>query len=310
VTLARAWGRTRGRARWLFVLPGLAVPGLVALEGCQLVAGLRDIEEVDAAADATTDSGRDGQVMSDVTLDAPMHDAMSEAEAGVPDGPYGSSELELIDNMEQRTGSIASLGGRDGPWFTYNDMSTTGHQTPKAGGAFTDIAVVPPREIPESLGGGESHYAAETNGYGFTLWGAGMGFNFLSTQAAYDASAFIGFVFWGRIGGTLGEADGGVAGIRLNVPDMNTDPRGDVCNEAGMTCNDFFGKNLTFTTEWQEFEVLYTDLGQLGFGTYEPALDAAHVYGCQFLVTTDLDNNDNGAYFDVWIDDIYFIKTP
>jgi hypothetical protein len=284
----------------------LAAPVLAALPaGCQLVANLRDIEAVDAGAG----TGNRAEATTDTGIESSTSDGMPEA--GVPDGPYGSSELELIDNMEGRTGSIADVGGRNGPWFTYNDETPTGQQTPKAGSVFSPSANDPPRLIPESLGGGESHYAAQTNGGGFTTWGAGMGFNFLTdASTAYDASAYLGFVFWGRIGGQTGEEDAGVSGIRLNVPDMNTDPRGGVCTEAGMTCNDFFGKELIFTTEWQEFEVLYADLGQSGFGTPEPALDAAHVYACQFLISTDANNGNSGQAFDLWIDDIYFIKKP
>jgi hypothetical protein len=284
-----------------------ALAGSVAAlpAGCQLVANLRDIEAVDASAGA--DTGLGAEVTTDSPHDSSMPDGMPEA--GVPDGPYGSSELELIDNMEDRTGSIADVGGRNGPWFTYNDETLTGQQTPKAGAVFSPSANDPPRLIPESLGGGESHYAAQTTGSGFTTWGAGMGFNFLAdASTAYDASAYLGFVFWGRIGSQVGEDDGGVFTIRLNVPDMNTDPRGGVCSEAGMTCNDFFGRELLFSTEWQEFVVLFADLGQSGFGTPEPAVDAANVYACQFLISTDANNDNSGQAFDLWIDDIYFIK--
>jgi hypothetical protein len=302
-------GRTRGQARRLCarrVPASLAAGALALFTGCQLIAGLRDIEEVDAAV---VSAGRDATVSPeampnpDDTPDSTTLDATPEV--GVPDGPYGSSELDLIDNMESETGIILSVEGRNGPWFTYNDGSSTGQQTPMAGGAFAPSENDPPRLIPESLGGGESHYAAQTSGYGFSVWGAGMGFNFTNPRAAYDASAYTGFVFWGRIGSTVGSADGGVAAIRLNVPDANTDSQGDVCT----TCSDYFGVNLTFTTEWKEFTVLFSDLAQVGWGSpYELALDATQVYACQFLITTESADGNAGARFDLWIDDIYFIK--
>jgi hypothetical protein len=285
------------------------VPGLAGLAGCELVAGLRDIKEVSGTDGGVVEGGvvdtgvADAATTSDSSHDAVSHDVMPEV--GVPDAPYASNQLELIDDMEGMTGVIADLGGRTGNWFTYNDMSATGHQTPIAGGTFMPSENDPARAIPENLGGGKSHYASQTSGNGFAVWGAGMGFNFTNPRATYDVTAYTGFVFWARIGSKVGAADGGVANVRFNVPDMNTDPSAAVCT----ACSDYLGYPLTLTTDWQEFTILFTQLAQLGFGApYEAALDAAHVYGCQFLITTDASIGNSGAAFDVWVDDIYFIK--
>jgi hypothetical protein len=126
-----------------------------------------------------------------------------------------------------------------------------------------------------------------------------MGFNFKNPPpaATYDGSAYSGFVFWGKIGASTTD---GV--VRILVPDANTDSSGTVCT----TCSDYLGKNLTFTTSWQEFTVLYTDLSQVGFGVpKETTLDASHLYGVQFQVSTKA---PAGEAFDVWVDDLYFIK--
>jgi hypothetical protein len=129
-----------------------------------------------------------------------------------------------------------------------------------------------------------------------------MGFNLNDpsggSRASYDASAYKGFVFWGRVG-----TSSAVTQVRFNVPDTNTDPEGGVCTPAAK-CSDYLGKNLTFTTTWTEYTVYYTDLMQQGFGSpLETTLAAASIYGCQFQVST----MTTGAAFDVWIDDIYFI---
>jgi hypothetical protein len=288
----------------------VALLGVAASAGCQLIVGLRDIELVEAGSGEMKkvdagDAGHDRAVIADAPSEADQESSVdAPPEAGVSDAAYGSPSLELIDDMENGSGTLPMLGGRTGLWFTYSDPSATGEQTPRAGTTFYPSVNVPPRPIPENLGGGVSDHAAQTSGHGFAIWGAGMGFNFSNPRAPYDASSYVGFTFWGRIGSTLGTADAGVSLVRLNVPDTNTDSAGGVCT----SCSDYLGKDFIFTSEWQEFTVLFSQLAQSGFGKpYETALAATSVYGCQFLVTTDPDVGNAGAPFDVWIDDIYFI---
>jgi hypothetical protein len=198
--------------------------------------------------------------------------------------------------MENGLGSIAPICGRTGYWYTYNDMTAGALQTPAAGKAFTDSAIVPPRTTED---GGTSSMAARTTGSGFTAYGAGMGFDLDDPGAGaakrtYDASSYSGVTFW-----AMGSAGGSV---RFNVADKATDPSGGIF--MGSTgpdqCSDHHGHALMLTTTWQEFTFTWAQLTQQGFGYAEATLDTSHLIGMQFQVGVPTGS------FDVWIDDIAF----
>ncbi len=202
----------------------------------------------------------------------------------------------LIDDMENGKGAISAICGRTGYWYTYNDMTTGGAQTPEAGMTFTDSAVVPPRTTGD---GGASSMAARTTGSGFTAYGAGMGFDLDDPGAGaakhpYDASSYSGVTFW-----AMGSAGGSV---RFNVSDKASDPSGGVCMGSTGTaqCNDHHGHALTLTATWQQFTFTWSQLTQQGFGYVEATLDTSHLIGMQFQIGVPTGS------FDVWIDDIAF----
>jgi hypothetical protein len=232
------------------------------------------------------DAQMDGGSSQEAAPDAAMVDA---------NYPY-----ELIDDMQANTGEIATKNGRNGYWFTYKDKTVGGTEAPVAGATFTDSIISPARPVTgvfaSIISASTSTYGAEVTGSGFDTY-AGMGFNFKSPRVAYNATAYTGFVFWGRIGGSATDGT-----VRFLVSDANTDLQGGLCT----TCSDYLGMDLTFTTTWQEFMVHYTDLAQAGFGVpAETTLDAAAVYGVQFQVGTAA---PAGEAFDIVVDDIYFIK--
>jgi hypothetical protein len=138
-------------------------------------------------------------------------------------------------------------------------------------------------------------------GSGFTLWGAGEGFNFDdpgngdggSAKVVYDASAYAGIVFWAKAG------SGSTTSLRVNVSDKDTDPAGGVCAPVSK-CNDHFGATIPLATEWRQIVLPFSELKQAGWGMPASSFDAAHVYACQFQVPA-------AATFDVWIADIYFL---
>jgi hypothetical protein len=329
----------------------LVVPAFACLGGCELIAGVRDINEPDGGADADDDGGipgidsgdapvgasdgpgtrqdasltdsgvgRDAIANADATGDdavarmdgtvgdEPGAEASPPVDAGKRDAPSDTSTPDasgspyvLIDDMEGNTGEISAPGSGTGYWFTYGDGTDGGVETPGSSvSPFPDSMITGGRTVPapfSAISGATSDYAAQVSGSGFAGY-AGMGFNFKSiTTQTYDASAYIGFVFWGRIGSTTTD---GV--VRILVPDLNTDPRGSVCT----VCYEYLGENLTFTTSWQQFTVLYTDLAQQTPGVpAETTLDAAKLFGVQFQVSTKA---PAGEAFDVWVDDLYFIK--
>jgi hypothetical protein len=316
------------------------VLGVMATAGCELVAGIKDLAlTADAGTDlAPAEAQAPGDAGSDVALDAnsdaadgassvPMDggltgdaadgaiaaDDVHPGEASAVDpgtlseagnvqdvaltGPDGGPlTLDLIDNMESQTGSIPLSGGRDGFWFVYSDGSDGGILMPAVGGGPAGVVagISPPR--------GASSFAAHIAGSGFMTF-AGMGFDLddvLNTKKLYDATAYQGFTFWAR-------SSTAPLSMRFLVPDVNTDPAGNVCK----SCGDSFGQNITLTAAWKQYTVYYSSLAQVGFGHPNASDDggptavvASKIYGCQFQLSAPAST----AAFDVWIDDIYFIK--
>jgi hypothetical protein len=215
-----------------------------------------------------------------------------------PDAEPCPSPSAPIDDMENGMGTIFKICGRIGFWYTYHDSTAGGTLTPMAMATFTDSAVTPARPIGDS---GTSAMAARMTGNGFTIYGAGMGFDLQnpggqSTKGLYDASMYSGVTFWakGSVSGT------GV--VRFNVPDKATDPVGGVCSGTGASqCSDDHGHTLTLTSSWQQYSFTWAQLTQQGFGYTEASLDTAHLVGMKFQV-----GNPTGS-FDVWVDDIAFL---
>lgn len=185
--------------------------------------------------------------------------------------------------MEEGSGSIIKQGGRAGSWFTYDDGSDGGVQTPAAGGTCV------PTLIP---GGGRcgSLHGMHTFGSGFPVYGAGLGFdlNHPSTmRLPYDVSAYTGIAFWAL----------GPQVITVQVVEQATAPTGQGGNCTG-TCGDHFGVSIDATAGWQEFVVPFSTLSQQHWGT-AATWDPTTVLGVQFAVNP-------APTFDFWIDDIGF----
>jgi hypothetical protein len=130
----------------------------------------------------------------------------------------------------------------------------------------------------------------------------------------FDISQYKGITFWGKTTG----ADAAGLDVKVQFPDTDTDPRGGVCNSAAAgangpgdvtLCYNSFAEHLTFTGDWQQFTVMFTDLQQdPGYGHPVAAWNSAQVYGINWQAQ---DNNvpDSGPLpMDFWIDDVYFIQ--
>jgi hypothetical protein len=265
----------------------VAITIALTLCACELVADIQDLH-------LTSDASTSDVIAIDASGDA-LADAGADADAQPSDGATQDGfAIEMIDDMEANTGLVLAVKGRSGAWFTYNDGTTSASQSPDAGGKFLPSVITPPR--------GSSNYASRTNGLGFTVWGAGMGFNVndppsgpnQGKRSTYDAGGYDGFVFWARIG------TGTTAAVRFNVPNKDTDPAGGVCSPPS-ACSDYFGKNLVLTDTWTMYIVKYSDLQQLGWGQpVTTGFDPKTIYGCQLAVGAN-------TTFDVWIDDIAFL---
>lgn len=205
-------------------------------------------------------------------------------------GPTGPTDL--IDDLEDGDDSINETNGRLGGWYTFNDESTTGSQIPPASGFTT------------TTGGADgSAFSAGTSGTGFTVWGAGMGFDLNNPEAvgmtgpraAYDSSRYTGVAF---------KAKGNVK-ITLSVETVGVTPvdRGGTCTPGtmeGEECDDLHGKLLDLTSDWQEYVIPFAELRQGGWGRPVPfaATD----------VTAVLFQTDANLTFDISVDDVRFYE--
>lgn len=203
----------------------------------------------------------------------------------------GGADVEVIDQMEDGDGTIETTELRGGVWFSFNDK-TGGTQIPPADAeVFTMSKLVPPRA--------GSHFAARSRGSGFQQWGAGIGFE-LYNQKAYDVSRYAGITFWARRG------EGTESNVRFAVTDSATAPRGGQCKNYVdySTCSDYFGSDLSLSTEFERYSFNWNDLKQVGWGEPRPdALNTAEAYGVRFQVKAV-------ESFDLWIDDIAFLCHP
>lgn len=191
----------------------------------------------------------------------------------------------LIDDFEMTFGQIND-GCRNGFWFTYNDGTVGGTQSPPS--PFMPQT----QSIPRPPGTKAGH----TVGSGYTSAGMGVNFNAppSGVRRVYNAGAYIGVTFWAV----------GVGNISVALPNRDTDPDGGVCGDGGRGgCFDhFLAPVVLSSTAWQQYTVLFSQLRQKGFGYQAPFFDKTAVFGIQWGVTM-------GGGFDFWIDDISFITS-
>ena len=240
---------------------------------------------LDGSADAYAPAS-DGASSSDSSLDAQPSDAtIADGESALEDGGDAALALELIDNLESDDGHIIQSGGRSGSWFTYNDGTDGGVQTPAPGSPFLPSPTSPPL--------GSSVWSAQTEGSGFASF-AGMGFTLndpvtgpdAGVESPYDASGYIGIVFDAHVGSSSSTR------LRVGFPDANTNGSGNP-----------FGEFLTLTTEWTQEVVYFSDTTQQNFGPQFSSLDTSAIYSIIF----QMDATTPPLTFDLWVDNVYFI---
>ncbi|APR77988.1 Hypothetical protein A7982_03335 [Minicystis rosea] len=215
-------------------------------------------------------------------------------------GSGQTGNVDPIDNMASNTGSILTAGGRTGAWYTYNDGSGT--QTPVTSDTMPFVKVA----VTDASAGLTAGFAAQTFGSGFSVWGAGMGFDFNNVagkKSAYDGAKYTGITFWAKAG-SQGDATG--QSIRFSIVDVNTAPEGGKCDPASTTknqCNDAFGTGVTLTNAWQQYTFTWSQLAQEGWGmnTGVTALATNALYSVHFQVA-------KSAKFDVWVSYIGFTQ--
>ncbi|MDP9002972.1 MAG: hypothetical protein M3O46_23010, partial [Myxococcota bacterium] len=122
-------------------------------------------------------------------------------------------------------------------------------------------------------------------------WGSLVGVNFMA-QGPYDASKYGGIAFKAK-------ADkNSTKKMRFKVGDVNTHPDGAVCKE----CWNHFGKDISLTTEWQEYKVTFAEMKQeAGWGDRYPAIMPSRLISINWSVGLS-------QAFDIWIDDLQFFE--
>ncbi len=199
----------------------------------------------------------------------------------------------MIDDLQHSGDSLPPTNGRCGSWFVYNDM-TGPAQTPPANMVFP------------SAPGYCSTLAMHTTGGPFTNYGGGIGFDLNDcgggTRTTYDASAHQGIAFWAK-STTAADAEFPIYLLVLTpatVPAGTAGGGGGTCvpADAGQMCGDSHRFAVQLTTEWQEFNVLFTDLLQAGWGIKVP-FDPSKILAMQYNIPIS-------QAFDFWIDDIGF----
>ncbi len=193
----------------------------------------------------------------------------------VPTGGSGSGSggattqhgLELLDDFETTDVYGLYASGRKPLWYLMND-GTAGSQQPLP----LEMTSVSADQAPFSGSSGVLLVACS----GYSGWGSGVGVDLLnaSGKQPYDLTAYGGIAFWAKVPGSFRE-------VRINVPDLGTDPSGQLCGDG---CNDHFGKTLVLTSDWQHHELLFSELSQVGWGLQREELTLAAVYSIHFQV--------------------------
>lgn len=226
-------------------------------------------------AGGSTSAGGGGAPASTSTGSTMSSTGSSSGEGGSGVGP---TDVTMIDDMEDGNNAILRDGGRQGYWYTFNDQTEGGTQTPAMGDDFTMTTLTPPR--------GASMVAASMRGEGFTEWGAGMGFDLNSTdtgKSTYDASAFKGITFWAKATAASSKT------LKVLLADVNTTPpaEGGACEKD---CNIHFARTVALSEEWKKFDV-----------SFATPLDATKLLSIQFQTAV-------GDAFEVYVDDVAFYK--
>jgi hypothetical protein len=133
-----------------------------------------------------------------------------------------------------------------------------------------------------------------------------------------DLSAYSGLTFWAM-------ARNGAKSLRVQVPDISSDPRGGVCNAADpndlSNCYNSFRTVITLTDTMTRYTVEFSTLQQDPTWGYRPTpdvLDLQHAYAIEFELDEAQCGLDPTAMcaggttpplsFDVWVDDLYFVN--
>jgi len=142
------------------------------------------------------------------------------------------------------------------------------------------------------------------------------------TTIPFDISRYKAFTFWGMT--TTPDPTTGYLAVKVQLPDTDTDPRGEICNGGGgntSKCYNSYAQNLHFTTSWQQFTVVL-DAGADGgvapadgiaidptWGYQQAQWIPTQVYGINWQAQRNVTPDAGPPLMtDLWIDDVYFVE--
>jgi hypothetical protein len=185
-----------------------------------------------------------------------------------------SGDRPLIDDFEDGNPLLAPVEDRVGLWALFKDTDS----------AATFIALPPVRRVPAA---NKNRYALHAVGGELRNWGAVI--QVALQPACYDASAYAGIAFSAKGPGRL------YVGVReVSVVPIEF---GGTCKS---NCYNAHQKKLDLSARWQTHTVLWSEMRQRGYGSLP--LDVKRLNGLAFLIQAD------DTPFDVWIDDVTFVK--
>jgi hypothetical protein len=137
----------------------------------------------------------------------------------------------------------------------------------------------------------------------------------------FDISHYKAITFWGMT--TTPDSATHSMQVKVQFPDTDTDPRGEVCNGGGgntSKCYNSYAAYLNFTTSWQQFTVLL-DAGKGGvpptggigidstWGYQQAQWLPTQVYGINWQAQRNIEPSAGPPLkTDIWIDDVYFVE--
>jgi hypothetical protein len=255
-------------------------------------------------------SRRDAIAASVATLsdpiEAPAQAAVTRAPPPAGAGRGGDdspgSALVLVDDMA-RDGRIDGKA-MDGYWYTYSDG--TGMLNPAPGTPGFAAIEIGGHRAREFTGGGQSAWGA---GLGLKLWNASAnsGWNASAdggAEARFDARAYAGIQF------QVLSRTGGVR-LRVSVPDVDTDPRGGVCDKnpkSPSACFGDFGAELDIPEgQWVERRVPFSSLSVPAWSNFKMPVEHGFqknaIYAIQFAVSP---NQGHLPPFDIFVSNVSF----
>jgi hypothetical protein len=273
--------------------------------GCAFVLALSGVACSPSSSSSSNNTGGAGGSGSNADCTADMNDLIADF---------------MTDN------GLNPADGRSGGFYVYGDDQGA-FDPPKNGDNPYPIDMA--NGNPTCSGPGSFHVKAS----GFKVWGAAAGADFVpksgSYKGTYDASKYKGVTFWAK-----GAA--AIKHVQVSFPDVYTDGAANptpldattspcvYTAGANNNCSPYlvkFGEATDFPgyaaasidATWRPFYVLFADTKQdknnAGFHRAVDKVDVQHLTGMAIQVNADYSSGTAAANdFELWIDDVHFIK--